>query len=845
MLAASVSVTPRPRPPARSRRTSSHVKSSPPPPYRAAPVDPLARNEHRTSAEPLRGEWTHLSFSAKSDQWDEQSREELSDLLHMADEIIKDREHELNVTTAACKTLYENNLQLKDRHKALLARLPPSPASSSPTSSSASSPTSPGSQLPQSPRYYTADISRTSSHASLRAPRLRQHYRRVSVSPADLALLSDQNAELLAKLERLEAESTQADQSGRRKLRTLEKEIQGLRDELEKTRARSDELEEKARVVSGTTAQRDEEAERKKREREERFRALRGKTESEAKETEIRDFAPGGALSTQGNPLGLGHPSKIKFPPRRRHISEAVLLSLRSGDDAVPERLRRVSLQTGLSRSASQPNYFRFPDPVQSPVSLTHEYALVSQLLLKIQELEETNAQITEQQGKTASQLEAVQKDATSLRLAYESLGDGEGVEWIAEDGEGSPNAGDDEEDETIRFASLRRSLSAEPSIDFADGIDADMQSSLRQAVIPDHAPVVAHPRVRRSVVGLFDSPRGRIDSPGLSAAESTPSVLELMIPGLPPVPFVPQPSNTSTTSSVSRSPSPILSPTLAGTVSPPLEDAPSHPTLDSELGAAFDGKWDDGQGQDDHLEIFHFRTPSLVGLTSILPGTEDVSSTRSISSTHTQSATPPTHSQMQRSTDAFTSAFSTSQGSTRLHPGAWRGDQSTGLWSPPDSKYETPAEKKRRKSQTIRMRTTHWNEGRFGGTLLPSEKHNSIDIARPSTPVPERLATAFEAIVDTISRSKSDPNLSFDTGDNHPGSAASSPVVIRSRSNTMTTEHPRQRGIVAFVLEIWLWLQFAIIVVVFVWAMAKRGPKSVLEEAGRRKIGTSRGAGQ
>jgi hypothetical protein len=742
------------------------------------------------------------------------------------------------VTTAACKTLYENNLQLKDRHKALLARLPPSPASSSPTSSSASSPTSPGSQLPQSPHYYTADISRTSSHASLRAPRLQQHYRRVSVSPADLALLSDQNAELLAKLERLEAESTQADQSGRRKLRTLEKEIQGLRDELEKTRARSDELEEKARVVSGTTAQRDEEAERKKREREERFRALRGKTESEAKETEIRDFAPGGALSTQGNPLGLGHPSKDKFPPRRRHISEAVLLPLRSGDDAVPERLRRVSLQTGLSRSASQPNHFRFPDPVQSPVSLTHEYALVSQLLLKIQELEETNAQITEQQGKTATQLEAVQKDATSLRLAYESLGDGEGVEWIAEDGEGSPEAGDDE-DETIRFASLRRSLSAEPSIDFASGIDADMQSSLRQAVIPDHAPVVAHPRVRRSVVGLFDSPQGMIDSPGLSAAESTPSVLELMIPGLPPVPFVHQPSNMST-SSVSRSTSPT-----AGTISPPLEDAPSRPTLDSELGAAFDGKWDHGEGQDDHLENFHFRTPSLVGLTSILPGTEDVSSTKSISSTHTQSAIPPTHSQIQRSTDVFTSALSTSQGSTRLHPGAWRGDQSTGLWSPPDSKSETPAEKKRRKSQTIRMRTTHWNEGRFGGTLLPSEKPSSVEIARPSTPVPERLATAFEAIVDTISRSKSDSNLSFDARDNRPGSAESSPVVIRSRSNTMTMEHPRHRGIVAFVLEIWLWLQFAIIVVVFVWAMAKRGPKSVLEEAGRRKIGTSRGAGQ
>ena len=31
------------------------------------------------------------------------------------------------------------------------------------------------------------------------------------------------------------------------------------------------------------------------------------------------------------------------------------------------------------------------------------------------------------------------------------------------------------------------------------------------------------------------------------------------------------------------------------------------------------------------------------------------------------------------------------------------------------------------------------------------------------------------------------------------------------------------------FVLELWLWLQFGIIILVFSWAMAKREPRSVL----------------
>jgi len=677
------------------------------------------------------------------------------------------------------------------------------------------SPLSPDSQLPQSPHYYSADDSHASSNVSAFVPRPRPHYRRVSVSPADLAFLSDQNAELLAKLEKLEAESIQADQVGRRKLRNLEKEIQGLRDELDKTRARSDELEKKARVFSESAALRDEEAERRKREREERLRALRSKADSGDQATEIRDFAPGGALS-----------SKNRFTPRRRHISEAVGRP-HGADEAIDERPRRATLQTGLLRSASLSHHFRFPP--SSPVTLTHEYALVSQLLLKIQELEETNTQITEQQARTVAQLQTVQKDATSLRLVYESLGDGEGVEWIAEESDGSPSTGDDEANETIRFASLRRTLSPEASIDFAGGIDVDMQSSLKHPVFPDHVPVAAHPRVRRSVVGLFDSPGEEVASPSSPVSETAPSVLDMIIPGLPPVPFVPQPSNTSSTTASSRSPSPTHSQSLEGTVSPPIEHALGRPTLDSELGAAFDGNWEGRVGQEGGPDNFHFRTPSIISLTSIIPGADGTSGSMSISGVH---ARP----EPERSPDVFTSAMSPSRRSTALQPGSWQGSQHRSILSDSASKPALPAEKQRRKSQTIRMRAAHWKEGRFGGTLIPADKHNSLDMGRPSTPVPERLANAFEAIVDTMNRSKGEIALSLNYQDDKGCSAEDSTVGTRS------PPVPRQRGIVGFVLEIWLWLQFAIVVVVFVWAMARRGPKSVLEEAGRRKTASSKG---
>lgn len=812
MLSASVTTTPRPRPPGRTRRISTHVKTSPPPPYAATSLlnDPLDN-----SSDLKRESFNDPSVIAAWDDilnhpqvWNGRSHEELSELLLKADEIIKERENELSVTTAVCKSLYENNLELQNKHKALLARLPTSSPSVSPSGSSASSPTTPGTPLPHSPHCYT-NIS--SSHASTNASRSCRSQRRISVSPADLALLSDQNAELLAKLEKLESESAQTDQAGRRKLRGLEKEIQELREELDKTRARSDELEKKAKIVSLNMEP--EEASKRRHEREERVRAMRGRSEGDTSDGEVRDFAPGGALASQGfskRSTGLGRSEKRNFPPQglRRHTSEVVFRSSPT-DSKLSELSRKMSLRHGLSRSSSQSQF----SPTQTAVPATPEYALVSQLLQKIRELEQTNSQITLQQAKTTASLQSVQRDAASIQLLYESLSDVDAIAWLAEDDnienpdvhEGDEHV--EEEDETIRFASLSRSMLVDPSVDFDSGIEPDRQSSVRHAILPELFPPPAHHRTRRSVVGLFDPPT-------VSDVSNSPSVQSPIIPDLPTFPFVTQP--TGSTEFVTPEELDVSS-SLAAAL--PTPEFTGRQTLDNELGIA----WDNCHGND------HFRTPSLIDLTLLSPSlsAENAAGVPDSSTPSTQDllSFPPSSNYI--SPPASSTSFAEQ---VSLQTGIWQGvhDSDSVMYSPPNAHVETPAEKKRRKSHTIRMRTNHWTEGRFEATLLSAPwRENSVDLARPSTPVPQRLVNEF---VDSISRHRTH-HLSGSLTDDEIRTVSASPVSLRQG------QKPRQQRFKSFVLELWLWLQFAIVVVVFLWAMAKRGPKSVLEEAQKRKI--------
>lgn len=327
----------------------------------------------------------------------------------------------------------------------------------------------------------------------------------------------------------------------------------------------------------------------------------------------------------------------------------------------------------------------------------------------------------------------------------------------------------------------------------------------MRHAILPELFPLPAHHRARRSVVGLFDPPTVSDDS-------DPPSVQSLVIPGLPAVPFVPQPS----TESVTPEELDLASPLAAAL---PTTEFTGRQTLDNELGLA----WDNCHEND------HFRTPSLIDLTSL--SSLSAGNAVGVPDSGTPSTTDiPSFSP----SSSYISAPSTSSTSfaeqVSLQPSTWQGvhDSESVTCSPPNAHVETLADRKRRKSHTIRMRTNHWTEGRFESTLLSAlRRENSADLARPSTPAPQRLVNEF---VDSISRHRSH-TLSRGLTDDEPRTTSASPVSLRQG------QKPKKRRFVSFVLELWLWLQFAIVVVVFLWAMAKRGPKSVMEEAQRRKI--------
>ena len=110
MLAANISETPRPRPPAKVRRSVSKPTSTPPPSYAAAfsytpagepPLGTLLGSTLPATLQRVRWDKDNLhgapalSPAAEGDmEWmNEKSREELSELLVKADDLIKEREN--------------------------------------------------------------------------------------------------------------------------------------------------------------------------------------------------------------------------------------------------------------------------------------------------------------------------------------------------------------------------------------------------------------------------------------------------------------------------------------------------------------------------------------------------------------------------------------------------------------------------------------------------------------------------------------------------------------------------------------------------------------------------------
>ncbi|KAJ6561574.1 hypothetical protein DFH09DRAFT_1160274 [Mycena vulgaris] len=675
-MLANDTITPRPRPPAQMRRSSARslaLGASPPPPYALAAAF-LSENGRKSSLPNYLGsplpatlQMVGLNSEPPSPQRDEQaewlnekSREELAELLLKADDLIKERETELGVTSAVCKSLHESNVTLKSKHDALVARIPPNPR-----------------HPPDSHVSFLDDA----SFDSTSSPRvyLKRHSRRIS---------------LLLKLENLEAEAQSADNSGRRALRQLEKEIQLLRDELDKTRAQSEQLEKKVQVG---TEQIVEELWKKKKEREAKFRAMRNNN-TPRDDAEIRDFAPPGLFS-------------------------------------------KASISPSPSTEFEDASYGSDP-AFEHP----NQHALVSQLLSKIQELEETNAQIIRQQSETTDKLQAVQRETESISKVYECFGAEDGVEWevVGENGH---------MDGTIRFKSFRRTL------------DAEDDNKFSTLVMPRKA--------RKSVLNLFD-------------AANEPGPSKLVIPSHNTLSSTTELSPLKFDTSQSQSSEYAISPFLG-----------SRQTLQAELGDDFIGGEVDPFLQRSSLYDFPLSSPTP-GSRSLKGRVSDARASRD--------QTTPTNNALQLSVEPPSPS------------GADAGE--TG------SLRERNKDRYRRMSETMSLRTGRWADGRFPGGFPGA---TSSPLSRRIDPEARRLSSALDVVIENFTapiRANDDADA-----DASPSSSPIDAVVVDDGGQK------KKQAFVAFVLEVWLWLQFGIIIVVFLWAMAKRGPKSVLSEADRRAV--------
>ncbi|KAJ7639256.1 hypothetical protein FB45DRAFT_1055407 [Roridomyces roridus] len=698
------------------------IAASPPPPYAyESEHDADHKSPFPTylgSPLPATLQRLHSQPGSPADDRDwlnEKSREELAELLLKAGDLIKERETELDVTSAVCKSLHESNVTLKTKHDALVSRIPPTPLPSPPISN-ASLDDSPGSN---NNNKASPDSSFDSDTDTSPRVYLKRHSRRISVSPADISLLSDQNAELLLKLETLEAEAQSADRNGRRALKQLEKEILLLREELEKTQAQSEQLQQKtaAQVEPEKIV---EEMWRKKKEREAKFRAMRNQNSSPVKD-DILDFAPPGWFS------------KASLTP-----------SSSTEEFTASPSYQQFSAEIAADASYGQEPAFEHPS----------QHALVSQLLSKIQELEETNARIIQQQSETTDKLHAVQRETESISKVYEYFSAENGMEWevVGEDGFKSPMEG------TIRFKSFRRTLESQ-------GDDAFSSLALPRS------------KGRKSVLDIF--------SP--SENEAGPSTLT-----------IPSSRNNSTLSFTTE-----LSPLRFDTSHSPF----TGPTLQSELGDDFNNDMDNPFSRRGSLYDLSFSlSPSPLPGGRPLP--ENESSTPNALQLMVEPPTP-------------LPGDDTDSGSLR---------------SKSSARFQ-------RMSQTLSRRTSRWMIERFPNLEVPDHDEHVLDESTPkrhSISLPERLSSALDVVMENFTGAvRGESQSSSEDVSPAPPSPVSSTAEEEIMDKSVVVDEPGSKRVMwsGVILEVWLWLQFAVIIVVFLFAMAKQGPRRVIGEAEKRAL--------
>lgn len=556
------------------------------------------------------------------------------------------------------------------------------------------------------------------------------------MTPAELAQLTDQNSQLTSQLEDLEREATKADDSAKRKFGKLEREIERLKEDLDKA---LEQLRQKEEEI-----ERSLEAKRQRLERDERLMALRGKQQQQ--HSEVVDFSP--------------PPIPVK---RFTRVGEDF------HNDQVP-----------------------FPSG-----SCNSEVDLISQLMNKIKELEETNREITEEQNESVVKLKKAMIGAEGMKKVYDYLSDDEDVEVEIVDEDEFMDAVDHplggsldsvpEEDPPIRFSSLRRTINEDIHKRLAaERFGGDAHDRLYQEM--EHV----HSRSRGSITGLFDPPerRGR-----------TMSVMDLQD----------EDSDDMDDSKIfSRGVSPIGSPLLMP------QDPPTHiRSLASELGSEY-GDVRDGCTS----EHRHVRTTSLLSLTAIITDNSPANLTshsRGVSMIENSPTPTP-----KRPTVPAHHRSSSMRDKDR--------SSDTAAFDKTKSQFRSKT-----LSHTISARSARWSHGRFDDV--------PISTSRPPTASAPAISEIFNSAVEQVTGSSpvtvgaSSQNLQVtEVNLDGPGDGSPEHPVEEREGTTKDDVQGKEKEKHGFVLEVWLWLQFILIILVFLWAVARRGPRSVLKEAERKR---------
>ena len=669
---------------------------------------------------------------------------------------------------------------LKNKHDALFQRISPiidttSPPNQSPLSSI--SPLWPAfATLNQSnSEFGVDDIS--PEHTLSKSCRYKTR-RGVSVPTLDISLLADQNAELLSKLEKLEseatsAEATSADAAGRRELRRLEKEISLLKEEMEKTQARSDELEEKAKSGFGLGAEKMvEEAWKRKQEREARIKSLKN-LRSHNQGCEAQNFAPDA-------PSLFRPQTKMVFP-----IVEEVTSLVDNAADVLDSKSSIMEAQDGQ---------------------------LVVKLLQKIQELEATNSKILQHQTETTSRLQAVQRETEFMAKIYERLS-----ELKAQHSHDEFTAKDQVSDGFVHWPTESHNTP---------------QSHLTAGVKRSRSLHKHETQSRRRAVGLIG------DSVSEVSASRKPRFSL-------PVPFSEGSlSRRRHHSSYSIGSGGLASPALSSLSlsSPPARSLEEFSDLNlaKELGEQWDEPGDTGQPLPRSLSDLglNFESQSPCPPPSVTPPPE-------LSNSLQLAIEPPTPQ----------------KGAPIAHP---HESLLIGNMSP-----------RFQQSRSLRNHNYIYREGRYTESLAPNLNLRKRFAGAGSLSIPSRGSAGplffegFQVIMDEFDeRNGSTQQESRDADVLHsPSSDPEDYADAKEELDEATTDvgFGQQAGgikreeeeiyneenlsparsqtseiskstVGGIMLEVWMWLQFAIIMLVFLWAMARKGPKSVLRDAERKR---------